>query len=424
MNTDLVKRLLNYDAGQVVRLIITFATRVIAALGSSVLTFLIAHTSSPSVLGQFALFISLLGAFSIVSRRGLDFVLIRVIAQNITSGSHICTLSYLQFALRKCLWPTLILSIIGSLLLTTTLFGEALPGSGVAFAVALPMFTWLALVSGYFKGLGLPWVSPFFEIGGVSAAAGIIIASLLILDWMNSSVNILVCFIAALGFVSIVAKLLLTNRTVPEANKRVANKASWSGDLDLMLVALSTFLLQSGAFVIAAPFIDNTQLGLLRAAERLAVIVSFPGVVINSFIGAQIVHQITKADFLALRKTMRLSMLLGGLIAFPPLMVFTFFPEISLTFLGDGYIESAPYLRLMAIANFVVVIFFPYCMLISLGGLERSAMKINLAFLGLGLILFPLFAMLFGAIGFTIVYAIISVTRIFTIFARASHLGE
>ena len=74
------------------------------------------------------------------------------------------------------------------------------------------------------------------------------------------------------------------------------------GQLDFSLIVLATFLTKAGSFLLAAPFLSEVDLGLLRAAERLALLVSFPMLAINPIIAPGIVRLSRGGDAAGLRR--------------------------------------------------------------------------------------------------------------------------
>lgn len=410
------------------QLAVTFGARMASAAGGSLLAIIIAQQGGPAMLGEFTLFMSLLGTAGILARGGLDVILIRTVAEARAHDSIASSTHLLIAAVRRAFWPSLVLAIFGALFLASGILGSSLSGSPIVFVFALPMLTVLALFSGYMKGAGRPWVSPLFEIGGISAVASVILLVLALTRWRIDGAGLLFILLVAMAMICILSWPIFRSERVgsraSDSTTPVAN-GCWRGQWDFMLIALSAFLLQAGSFIVAAPFLSDTQLGLLRAAERLAVIVSFPMVAINPFIAGRIVHHLVKADTDALRGSMRRAMLTGGGIAALPLVVFILAPALCLNLLGTQFVAAAIYLRFMALANFVVVLFGPSAMAMNMGRMERRAMIINTSFLVLGVLLFPLLTMSWGASGFTAAYAAVAIGRTGVLFWSARTLmGE
>ena len=279
-----------------IRFSATFISRIGAAVGGSFLAFLVARQGGPTVLGQFALFVSLLGTIGILTRRGLDVILIRAVAEAKANRDAALPIRLLRTAAKLCLWPSVVMSIAGAALLSSGMFGPVLPGSAVAFVLALPLSTALNLVSGYVKGSGRTWISPLFEIGGISVVACLLVAGGLLIGQRFAGSLAPVVLVVAMGLVSLMALTFLWRDGVAVGSGQVEGSAPrdpkelWQGQWDFTLIALAGFLLQAGSFSLAAPFLTSADLGLIRGAERLAVMVSFPILAINPFIAAQIVQ--------------------------------------------------------------------------------------------------------------------------------------
>ncbi|MGH7249778.1 MAG: hypothetical protein ACREGC_02285, partial [Minisyncoccia bacterium] len=217
-----------------------------------------------------------------------------------------------------------------------------------AFLICLPMMSLLAVISGYLKGTGKAWIAPFFEIGGVSLAAALMMAVVsAVVGYGASSPSVLMLFTVAMSVLCFFALACVAydkskiKKSIPSLFTESSFRAEISqGQLAFTIIAFSGFLIQAGSFAIVGPFISENALGLARAAERLALIISFPVLAINPFIAARIVHYSQARQSAALKQLMVRASLVGGIIVAPILVVMLWAPEMLLHYMGADFIEA------------------------------------------------------------------------------------
>src|SRR5690606_37529167 len=97
--------------------------------------------------------------------------------------------------------------------------------------------------------------------------------------------------VIAIIFSIILAKMLrpeTSENSPPQANVAPSFQKFLLGGWPFTIVALSVLVTQSGAFAIGGYVLDQESLGLLRGAERLAMIIGFSLTAINPFIAPRI----------------------------------------------------------------------------------------------------------------------------------------
>ena len=88
--------------------------------------------------------------------------------------------------------------------------------------------------------------------------------------------------------------------------------------------------------------------------------------------------------------------------------------------MGPEFLRAAPYLRVLALIHFVIVVLAPFTVMLNMGGGERAAMWISLVALALAIVLFPLLSHLYDAAGFVTAYALVVIVRQALIFRGAT----
>lgn len=327
----------------------------------------------------------------------------------------------LFFSMVRIIPSSAIAAVVGAGMLASGYFGSATKGSVAAFMVGLPLLAIITLIGGYMKGMGRASLSSFFQIGGVLIVANVLlyVAHRAAMPFTGSA---LTWYIVAAMFITCIPALILITRDYGKQSEKISLHPGSEqldqlshGEITFTIIAAAAFLLQAGTFVLAAPFLAPESLGLVRGAERLALIVSFPVLAITPVISPQIARLARTMDIDGLRKLIRRSTVQSLLIAAPPLLFFLLFPHKALALMGPAFAEASGYLQIMALANLAVVVTGPAAVLLNMGGGERAAMWINTVILFIGAVMIAVLSLNWGASGFVAAYTAIAVVRSFVI---------
>lgn len=394
----------------------TMAARGTSALGGLLLSLLIAHVSGPEGLGAFAVFLSLAGACAILARHGRDMLLTRAVAWSADHTRDGTAVALLCHCVTRVVLPAFVLGVIASGVLASGVLGSAFPGTVVLTPLALVPLTVLALMAGYARGRSRPWLAPLFEIGGISMLTALLLGATILTGRTVTGASVTTGFLVALLLLVLVACLVIFRdmprnlRIPPLGNTHTADLRR--GQVDFTVVALASFLTQAGAFVFAAPFLSEADLGLLRAAERLALLIGFPLLAVNPVIMPRIVRLSRGGGAEALRRLMLHAMLASGGMSACVMLPLLAWPERALALMGAEFGAATDYLRLMALAQFVTAVLGPLATLLHMTGRERASMWINIGALALATGLVPYLSLVYGARGFALAYAAIVVARL------------
>lgn len=402
--------------GQASKVSATMLAQGLTGLGGIALAAALGRVGGPEVLGMFTIMLSLLGVLGMLARRGQSSLLMRAVAWALHTDGRGAALTLLALAVRRVLIPSLVTGAVGSALLWSGVFRTPYPGSVVALPIALLLVTILSVFAGYARGCARPWLAPVFEMGGVSLVTVAILSALLAVWGKPSAEDVLVVFLLAIVLLTGLAMVLAYRDRPQDADLFQPSQDQRDelsrGQIAFTLIAFSSFLVQSGSFLLAAPVLSATDLGLLRAAERLALLVSFPMLAIRPVIGPRMVRLARNGDGTKLRRGTLLAMLASGGTALPFLLVLFVWPERALDFIGTEFAAAVPYVRIMALAQFVVAVLGPLVGLLHMTGRERVSMWINLGMLALATVLVPSFSVAYGAPGFALTYAAIITMRV------------
>lgn len=396
--------------------VVTASAHGIASLGGIALAAGLARIGGSELLGRFTVFITLLGFFAVVARRGQSSLMIRAVSWILHTDGKAAALTLLASAIKRIVVPSILLGAVGSIVLWSEVLGRPYPGSVVALPFALLMITALSIVGGYARGSARPWLAPLFEMGGISLVTVVLLVVMLAAFKHTPAITVMIAFFAAMLLLVGVA-VVLARRDLPRGTKILRSTDSQldelrRGQIHFTLIAVASFMIQSGMFLLAAPFLSETDLGLLRGAERLALVVSFPVLAINPVIAPRIVRLARGGDATGLRRVALRVVVASSGLATCVLLPLLIWPDRALALLGTEFEAAAPYLRLMALTQFLASIIGPLAMVLNMSGREGVSMWINLGTLTLALAIVPLLCLVYGAIGFVVAYAALTMLRL------------
>lgn len=392
------------------------ASRVLCAFGGIAISVLIARLSGPEALGHFAFAVSVVVVVAFLGRQGLDMCLVRGVASQLSLKE--------KKLVRPYFWHTLLVTTISATLITAALAVVIKMGFFSDLGVetmeplywsALPLSS-LAIAAAYFKGTHRVATATALEINGIS----LITAGILWIFYINRCAilpyNIAIIFFLVSVFLSISSITWVffdmkpkTKNAKPENQLDTADRRKLtSGQYYFMLSGLAAFITQAGSFIVIGPFISDNDLGLIRAAERVSLLVVFPMTAINPFITPRIVHYTSLNQKTALNTLMFKSCAISGLFALPITLVLFLFPAPFLSLFGDEFYDAALLLRILAIAQLITALFGPFAMLLYMSGREKIVSHILIYSLIACVILFPVFSIAYGATGFVIAYTLVN----------------
>lgn len=387
-----------------------------AAIGGVALAAALGRIGGPAQLGMFTVMLALLGVLGMLARRGQGSLLTRAVAWAMHKDGPAAAVTLLALALRRVVVPSLLLGAAGSVLLWSGVFGTPYPGSVLTLPLALLMVTTLSVVGGYARGSARPWLAPLFEMGGISLVTVALLVAMLTAWGRPPVIAVMIAFLFSM-FLIIGLAVALARRDLPrgaEAFRPTEDQRNelHRGQIPFTLIAVASFLMQSGSFLLGAPFLTEADLGLLRAAERLALLVVFPMLAIMPVIAPRIVRLARGGDGVELCRVMSRAILASGGLGAPVLLALVVWPERALAVIGAEFGAAGGYLRIMALAQFVAALLGPLAVLLEMSGGERVSMWINLGALAVAFGLIPVLCSTYGAMGFVIAYFAVIVSRI------------
>ena len=412
----------------------TFLARFISAGGSFAIVVALAHQFGAEALGVFAVVHAFFVAGSLLATLGAGEALMKFVGAD---PSGVTAARVVRYAATRTL---IVGSIFGVVLASSAYYLSVifemhelriiLPG--VAFS--LPFMGLVRVFSGAYKGVGRSGIGCLMDNGGVLLLMAILIivgsfykgnefAAILTFSYVTAV--ILFFAVGAFGLRQFWKRPL--RNSINLAPDRIASELKYFRlvSRDFLFVNASSLLLHSGVFFIAALYLSKQDVGLLKAAQQLAVVIEFVQIVLNSiypplFARAWAQKQIEELSLLAQR-----CFTFGFWGAFPFYLLILFFSSELLMLVDDEFSEAGLILILVATGQMIKVLAGASVQLLGMTSYSRTLRNISvtsyLVSFILTLLLLERFSVVGGAIGLLFfmvlpnILALISVTSLLKI---------
>lgn len=397
----------------------TFIAKIFSSLGGVLFSFVVAWLYGAEFLGSITFWFSLAVMLSIFTRTGLDVWLCKWVARNGegSEAEHECIRELIHVT-SKVFWLSMIvvcLSLVWGLKIEIGVVKLALLGT-------VPFISLLVIFAAYYRGRGKVAFSSILEIGFVYLLVSII---LLVFHAFGSLPNeetvvvfIYLTMIALLtfGVASVVRVGEKFKHNAFGFYKKFDQKQAFSSEkYNFFLISLSTYLTQVGMFVVIGPFLTDYDLGLLRIAERLALLVSFPLLVVGPIIMPKIAYYSVKQGYVEIRKLIIKSVLALIGLTLPVFLVLITFQDAVILRVNSDFLEAADYVVLLAVGQLFTVVSGPFGMFLFMGDREKEFASIQVVMLLVYVLFFPFVVHVYGPLGFVIGFLLISIVRAFVI---------
>lgn len=398
----------------------TSLARGIAALGTLLLGIVLGRLYGAGGVGVFALAQSVLLGAGILARYGLDNTLMRYVGRNYESRN---VLIYLQWACRKASILSLVAAVAILLMRdwVAWVFGApALASVLVGIGVAVPAFTVSFVLSGFMKGIRKPATANLLENGAISLVAAVLIISV---HWWKGGGQLEMAgwAMAIAAWVVLVQGVWQVYRWFGLSNSKgreqgledelIARSEFTRTSQSFLVMSLAQFVQQVVSIMIAGVFLSNDDLGLFKAAERVALLISFVLLVINAVFPPRFAKLYHQGDMKGLSHLARQGAALGLMMAAPLLAVCLFFPSWVLGWFGPDFGEASLLLRILAIAQLINVATGSVGYLLNMTGHEKLMRNIALVCNVSGVLLLFLALPILGVLGAAISLAVMILSQ-------------
>lgn len=401
---------------------VAFSVKALGAILVLLFSILIAHQYGASVTGIYFLVISIMMFVSIVSSWGVDRSLLKNIsifnAHNnlidISKGVWTGLLIVFIFAT----FGALFLYFFSTYLALTVFNNELLKFYFQIIAFAVVPFVVIRTMSEIMKALKrnfyahiyLGVLIPFFM-----SIVLLVTASLSYKD-IEMILYMYVCTLFLIMTMTLIHMYKLIKPVENFFSSDIKNIILISAT-PLLLISISNNIQNFGGTYLLGIFSTTEEIGIFNISYRVAFILNFILIAINSIVAPKFSHLYAIKDFSALKISLRFSMILGLIFGLPLYIVIMIFPGEILQLFGTEFLAGVDSLRIMASAQMIVIISGPLGFFLIMTGEEKTMRNIAVIsvfiFVLLGIIFIPVYEGLGAAASFSISIVLTSVASIY-----------
>jgi len=401
---------------------VAFSVKVLGAILVLLFSILIARQYGASVTGIYFLVISIMMFVSIVSSWGVDRSLLKNIsifnAHNnlidISKGVWTGLLIVFIFAT----FGALFLYFFSTYLALTVFNNELLKFYFQIIAFAVVPFVVIRTVSEIMKALKRNFYAQIYLGVLIPFFMSIVLLVTASLSYKDIEM-ILYMYVCTLFLIMTMALIHMYKLIKPVENffsSDIKNIILISA-MPLLLISISNNIQNFGGTYLLGIFSTTEEIGIFNISYRVAFILNFILIAINSIVAPKFSHLYAIKDFSALKISLRFSMILGLIFGLPLYIVIMIFPGEILQLFGTEFLAGVDSLRIMASAQIIVVISGPLGFFLIMTGEEKTMRNIAVIsvfiFVLLGIIFIPVYEGLGAAASFSISLILASVASIY-----------
>lgn len=388
--------------------------RFLSSVGNLILPLFIAKYYSAESLGYFTLYLSVVIFLSYFCRLGMERAIVRLCSNSrmnkLGSGRYVVRVflcsCFVTIAVFISFDSQIIEFISDGFLAELLLYGMW----------AVFPFSAIYLISAYLKGVNKPIASLFADPGLV----GLAVSSFLII---SDRFGVLPTLADLVLVYNVLNWLLLGFYLVFCFNKKtirskVFSRGGFKGrgvfirsSCVFMAIGLTQYIQQVCMTFFVGHVVDANEVGIVRFAERISLLVPFPLLVINAIYSARFSFFFSKKEKNKLKSDYKSSVLasvfLGGSIVGCILFGWNF----VLAIFGMEYSDAWNYLLPLLVAQFVNVLTGPSDTLLGMTGNERTLLLISIVSAVLILPVFYFFAVYYSLLWAIYAMAVVMVLR-------------
>jgi len=382
-----IKNLLKGDNNILAKGLASTVIKLLGALFSYLLSYLIAKKFGAEGNGLFALFMSYIIVLSTFFYFGLDFFLVRQVSILI-QNNRFQEVKELYFKiLTKYIIPVAIISIFFGIIFGAY-FNKTMVFT-ITIAVIINVFTDInsAVLRGMKKA---EWYSFFMQFSKYFVVVILFFVPVL----SNESESIIYLYILSLLIngtlsFSILNKYLITTSSgdlLKENNNQDSIFSILNSSKEFFFSSIIIISLVWIDFIIADVFLDEKSVGIYSVSLKLATLISFGFTAFNAFLAPRIseVYAVHNTEKLERLITQNFVLILPTILI--PFIGIIFFNEDLLKFFGDEFKSGWIVLLLLAFGQFINSAFGPVSLLLQMTGNQKIFQNILVFALGFKLI--------------------------------------
>jgi O-antigen/teichoic acid export membrane protein len=354
--------------------------------------------------GAFFIAVALASVAAVLSRLGTDKAILKFASKHAAAGEWAVLKTVYIRALRSVTLASVAVVVVlyaGSDLLAAYVFGkpELAPTLGYLSLSVLPLAL-LNVHAQFLKSIRYIGISLFLQNGAI---AGIALAALLFMPAASTAATVGWVYLwATVAACALVAALwlgvspLLKVRADPSFSQTEIRASS--GPLYIVSI-VNQIVLPWGAILLLGAWGSEAEAGQFGIARRLAMLISFAYLAVDSITGPKFAALFASNDLPAIRHVARRATVLMSSVAAPLALLLAVAPEWVMGWFGADFTAGAPALVILAVGQLVNALTGSVANLLIMSGHERQFRNITVAAgtanIALAVALIPAF----GAVG-------------------------
>lgn len=378
-------------------LVSIFGVRAVLILGGFALTLVVAQQGGAVELGKLAVYVSAFTFFSIFGKFGNDVLLLRKISAKRKMSNKRKTI-YLLYHTFRSLRFSIPVSAVCICVVYSGMIGEFSASELVLIVTSIYLYSVLSNYSSFYKADGKIALAPIFEISGVSTVACIVYLCLNLIGIINAQLSVFLslCILFFFGPIRI--------QSLKKVFKSYRKRGNLRPEIYLTIVASSTYITTTGSLLLVAFILSSEQLGILRASERIGLVVGFSMLAIEPFLQPKIASLVAQNRFYEIRRLLRIYSLLGFTLGLTTSLMISGNIQSLVHLFGDEFSSIDEVYIYFVISQVAFVSMNPFVTFLNIGGHETVSGWINALSVALSCVLMPFLTHEFDVLGFSISY--------------------
>lgn len=382
---------------------VTFLSRSYGALSSLLLSIVVSRLLSPEDAGNFFYGFTALVGMVVISRFGIDSILIKKISVSKSLGHD--SSEIIQSAVFLGLFIGFLVSFLAySFFYFLYFFGVILKDVFdilSVFVLFVPFFTVLWMRSAYLKGGGKSAIANFFEVGVVPTIF-LSITSICYYSGYEISLFYFVVFygvsVTLSSFISFIAFWGEGFKNGMKIKKNELKKYVVEG-FPLMIANFSDFIIIWVSSFLLAFYGDMSEFANYNVAQRVAILISFILIVSNSVYASKYAVLYHNKDFAGLNYIAQRSALIMTLFSVPVFILVVLFSKEIMSVFGVSYGDSVFYLVILSVAQLFNVVTGANGYILIMAGFNKEFRNIVVFSAVFTVLLSVIFVYFFGVYG-------------------------
>lgn len=374
-----------------------FALKILGTLLAFLVTLEITNRLSIESAGFVLYIISLINFFSVISRGGLDNVIVKLIGK---SPSDSRTIDVIKTSLPYTIGLSLTFSIVSIAVYNTSSFFDVYKtDSNLVYLTYLTLFAIIPLtisqsVSFAFQARNRTYASTIFFNVSFNL---IFYFSIAFSDFDVESIYRIFIISAVTNLLVLIFTVLKSFGCEGSKSARFHSSMTRSA-IPLWLVMLSNQGVTFLPIFFGGLFLTQNDLALMAVSHRISLLVSFALLTINYVTAPLLVKAIKDGDKQITKSLVSFISFFSLSVSFPIVIAFYFFNEEVLSYFGNEYKQASHYLMLLILAQFFNVASGCVNLLIIFNNKESFLRNVSVVVFFLALISYGVFMPVYGIV--------------------------